>query len=47
MRKETSGSRLNPLNLFSLNRLNNINNFESGTSATIGFDYEMIAGIKI
>ena len=46
MRKETSGSRLNPLNLFSLNRLNNINNFESGTSATIGFDYEMIAGDK-
>ena len=30
MRKETSGSKLDPINAFSLDRLNNINNFETG-----------------
>ena len=42
MRKETSGSRLDPINAFSLNRLNNINNFEKGLNSTIGFDYKNI-----
>ena len=41
MRKETGGSRLNPDSIFTLNRLNNINNFESGLSATLGFDYNI------
>ena len=41
MRKELSGSRINPLDIYSLDRLNNTNNFESGLSATLGFDYEM------
>ena len=40
MRKEQSGSRLTPINAFSLNRLNSINNFETGLTGTIGFDYE-------
>ena len=41
MRKELSGSRLDPINAFSLNRLNNINNFETGLSSTVGFDYKI------
>ena len=41
MRKEEDNSKLNPSKAFSLNRLNNNNNFESGLSATIGFDYEI------
>ena len=40
MRKETVGSRLDPINAFSLDRLNNINNFENGLSATYGFDFK-------
>ena len=39
MRKENSGSRLNPDNAFSLNRLENKNNYETGFSGTLGFDY--------
>ncbi len=39
MRKETSGSRLDPVNAFELNRLSEINNFETGNTATLGFDY--------
>ena len=41
MRKESSGSRLTPIDAFNLDRLNNINNFETGNSATIGFDYNI------
>ncbi len=41
MRKEVSGSRLDPIGAFSLNRLNNLNNFETGLNATLGFDYEL------
>ena len=41
MRKESNGSRLNHLNIFSLDRLNSYNNLESGLSATLGFDYEL------
>ena len=39
MRKETSGSRLDPVNAFELNKLSEINNFETGNTATLGFDY--------
>ena len=42
MRKETLGSRINPLDIYSLDRLNNTNNFESGLSATLGFDYKIL-----
>jgi len=41
MRKEDDDTRLNHLNIFSLDRLNINDNFESGTSATLGFDYEI------
>tara|TARA_B100001057_G_scaffold495549_2_gene594830 strand:+ start:2089 stop:4488 length:2400 start_codon:yes stop_codon:yes gene_type:complete len=41
MRKESSGSRLNPTSAFTLNRLDNINNFENGLSSTLGFDYKL------
>ena len=41
MRKEDSGSRINPTNAFNMNRLNNAKNFESGLSSTIGFDYKI------
>jgi LPS-assembly protein len=41
MRKELSGSRLDPNNAFNLNRLNNINSFETGNTATVGFDYNV------
>ena len=41
MRKETSGSRLDPINAFNIDRLNNKNNFETGISGTLGFDYNM------
>ena len=41
MRIENSGSRLSPIKAFGLNRLDNSNNFESGLSATLGFDYEL------
>ena len=41
MRKETSGSKLNPSNAFSMNKLSNINNYETGLSSTLGFDYKI------
>ena len=41
MREETSKTRLNHSNIFSLDRLNTNKNFESGLSATLGFDYEI------
>ncbi len=40
MRKETDSARLSNLNIFSLDRLDTVNNFESGSSATLGFDYK-------
>ena len=36
MRKENSNSRLNHLNVFTLDRMNTYDNFENGASATIG-----------
>jgi LPS-assembly protein len=41
MRKETSGSILTPLKAFSLDRLDSLNNFETGLSATLGFDFSI------
>ena len=41
MRKETNGSTLNPVSAFSIDRVGNINNFETGNSATVGFDYSI------
>ena len=41
MREETSTTRLNHSNVFTLDRLNTNKNFESGLSATLGFDYEL------
>jgi len=46
MRKETSGSKLDPINAFSLDRLNNINNFETGLNSTLGFDYKVTKNKK-
>ena len=46
MRKETSGSKLNPINAFSMDRLGNINNFETGASATLGLDYNVKDNFK-
>ena len=41
MRKEKNSSRLNAIKTFEMDRLNNNQNFETGLSATIGFDYEI------
>ena len=41
MRKEDDDTRLNNLNIFNLDRLKLFNNYESGTSATLGFDYKI------
>ncbi len=41
MRKHDSYTKLNNKNIFSLDRLNAYDNFESGLSATVGFDYEI------
>ena len=41
MRKEEDDSKLNPATAFGIDRLNNNDNFETGLSATIGFDYEI------
>ena len=46
MRKETSGSRLDPINAFSMDRIGNINNFETGASTTLGFDYNIKDSFK-
>ena len=40
MRKEAAKIRLSNLNIFTLDRLDSVNNFESGSSATLGFDYK-------
>ena len=41
MRKDDSGSRLTPTNSFNLDRINQINNFETGNTATLGFNYDV------
>ena len=41
MRKESSGSRLNPTKAFSMDRLDNINNFENGLTGVFGIDYQI------
>ena len=41
MRKDKNYTRLNHLNIFSLDRLNSSENFEGGISSTLGFDYEI------
>jgi LPS-assembly protein len=41
MRRDTSGSKLNPSNAFSMNKLSNINNYETGLSGTLGFNYKI------
>ena len=41
MRKEDGNSKLNASKAFNLDRLDNNNNFETGLSATLGFDYEI------
>tara|TARA_X000001036_G_scaffold340216_1_gene319456 strand:- start:1077 stop:3476 length:2400 start_codon:yes stop_codon:yes gene_type:complete len=41
MKKETTGGRINNLNIFTLNRTPSTNNFENGLSATLGFNYEI------
>ena len=47
MRKEDSGSRLNPINAFSMDRLDHINNFETGFTGALGLDYDIKIIIKI
>ena len=46
MRKQTSGSRLDPAAAFSMDRLDRENNFETGLSSTLGFDYNVKGGEK-
>ena len=41
MRKEDTGSRLDPVEAFNMDRLNHINNFETGLTAALGLDYEI------
>lgn len=41
MKRETSGGRINSLNIFSLNRVASEDNFEKGLNATLGFDYQI------
>ncbi len=41
MKKQDTGVKLNHLNLFNIDRLEENHNFESGSSATLGFDYEV------
>ena len=41
MRKEESNLKLTPTNAFRLNRFNSNDNYETGLSATLGFDYEI------
>ncbi len=41
MRKEENYTRLNHLNIFSLDRLDSTENFESGVSTTLGLDYQL------
>ena len=39
MKRETN-STLTPINAFNLDRMNTTNNFETGNTATLGFDYD-------
>ena len=41
MRKEKTESTLTPINAFNLDRMNTTNNFETGNTATLGFDYDI------
>ena len=41
MRRELEDSKLTPSKAFNINRLNANNNFETGLSASLGFDYEI------
>ena len=41
MRKEEDGSKLDVTNAFNLERLDNDTNFETGNTATMGFDYSI------
>jgi len=41
MRKESSGSKLDPLKAFNMNKADDANNFETGLNATVGFDYKI------
>ncbi len=41
MKKQDSDVKLNHLNLFNIDRFDENNNFESGSSVTLGFDYEL------
>ncbi len=47
MRKESGSSKLNGMNIFSVDRLNSQNNFENGLSASLGFDYNFEKASKI
>ncbi len=40
MKKQDTSVKLNHLNLFNIDRFEENNNFESGSSVTLGFDYE-------
>ena len=40
MKKQDTIVKLNHLNLFNIDRFEENNNFESGSSVTLGFDYE-------
>ena len=40
MKKQDASVKLNHLNLFNIDRFEENNNFESGSSVTLGFDYE-------
>ena len=41
MKQAEDGSKLNALNIFTLNRLDDEKNFEGGLNTTIGFDYSL------
>ncbi len=44
MKKEEGGGIIDNSNIFTLNRIDSEDNFESGLSATLGFDYEIQKG---
>ena len=46
MRKEDTGSTLSPIIAFNINRLDSTDNYESGFSATMGFDFEILKNSK-
>ena len=41
MRQEEEGSRLTYLDAFKMDRLENKNSFETGATATLGFDFNI------